>query len=429
MAVSFGKGNQMSRNNKKYTKLNTVEEAIEDIRMGKIIIVVDDEDRENEGDFICAAELVTPEIINFMATNGRGLICAPLPEERCEELDLELMVPVNTSLHGTPFTVSVDLLGHGCTTGISASDRAKTIKALINPHTQPEDLGRPGHIFPLKAKSKGVLRRAGHTEAAVDLAQLAGLQSGGVLVEIMNEDGSMARLPELLEIAKTYDLKIITIESLIAYQLKRDSIIIKGEKVKLPTEFGDFELIPFIQKSNNLEHVALIKGKWTKNDPVLVRVHSSCTTGDIFHSYRCDCGAQLHEAMRRVEKEGKGVIVYLNQEGRGIGLFNKIKAYKLQEQGRDTVEANLDLGFEDDERDYGVGASILRDLGLGKIRLLTNNPVKRAGLEGYGLTVVENVPIEIKPNKYNKFYLETKRRKMGHFLELVPEEKKEEKND
>ncbi len=416
----------MTEDQKKYAKLNTVAEAIDDIREGKIVIVVDDEDRENEGDFICAAELATPEIINFMAINGRGLICVPLPEERCVELELELMVPVNTSLHGTPFTVSVDLLGHGCTTGISASDRAKTIQALIDPRTNPEDLGRPGHIFPLKAKSKGVLRRAGHTEAAVDLARLAGLKPGGVLVEIMNEDGTMARLPQLLEIAKTHDLKIITIESLIAYQLERDTLIIRGERVKLPTEFGDFELIPFIQKSNNLEHVALMKGKWTKNDPVLVRVHSSCVTGDIFHSYRCDCGAQLHEAMRRIQEEGQGVIVYLNQEGRGIGLFNKIKAYKLQEQGRDTVEANLDLGFEDDERDYGVGASILRDLGLGKIRLLSNNPVKRAGLEGYGLTVVENVPIEIKPNKYNKFYLETKRQKMGHFLELVPEEKKKE---
>ena len=416
----------MSKN--RNTKLNTVEEAVEDIRNGKIIIVVDDEDRENEGDFICAAELATPEIVNFMATYGRGLICAPLPEERCEELELELMVPVNTSLHGTPFTVSVDLLGHGCTTGISANDRAKTIKALINPKTRPEDLGRPGHIFPLKAKTKGVLRRAGHTEATVDLARIAGLKPGGVLVEIMNEDGTMARLPQLLEIATTHKLKIISIESLIAYQLKRDTLIIRGERVKLPTEFGDFELVPFIQKSNNLEHVALIKGKWTKADPVLVRVHSSCVTGDIFHSYRCDCGAQLHEAMRRVQKEGQGVIIYLNQEGRGIGLFNKIKAYKLQEQGRDTVEANHDLGFEDDERDYGVGASILHELGLGKIRLMTNNPVKRAGLEGYGLTVVENVPIEIKPNKFNKFYLETKRKKMGHFLELVPEVKKTEKN-
>jgi 3,4-dihydroxy 2-butanone 4-phosphate synthase/GTP cyclohydrolase II len=410
------------KNNRAESRLNTIEEAVRDIREGKIVIVVDDEDRENEGDFIAAAESVTPDIVNFMATHGRGLICAPLPEERCEELELELMVPINTSLHSTPFTVSVDLLGHGCTTGISAGDRAKTVKALVDERTSPDDLGRPGHIFPLKAKAKGVLRRAGHTEAAVDLARLAGLKPGGVLVEIMNEDGTMARLPQLIEIAETYDLKIITIKSLIAYQLKRDSLIERGERVKLPTEFGDFELIPFIQKSNGLEHVALIKGKWSKDDPVLVRVHSSCATGDIFHSYRCDCGPQLHEAMRRIEKEGQGVVVYLNQEGRGIGLFNKIRAYKLQEQGRDTVEANEDLGFESDERDYGVGASILHELGLGKIRLLTNNPVKRAGLEGYGLRVVENIPIEIPPNKYNQFYLETKRAKMGHFLELVPEE-------
>lgn len=404
------------------SRMNTVEEAIQDIREGKVIIVVDDEDRENEGDFICAAELVTPEIVNFMATYGRGLMCAPIPEKRCEDLELELMVPVNTSLHATPFTVSVDLLGHGCTTGISASDRAKTIRSLIDSATNPDDLGRPGHIFPLKAKTKGVLRRAGHTEAAVDLARLAGLKPGGVLIEIMNEDGSMARLPQLFEIAEEHKLKIITIKELIAYQLKRDTLIIRGEKVKLPTEFGDFQLIPFIQKSNGIEHVALIKGKWTKDDPVMVRVHSSCVTGDIFHSYRCDCGMQLQEAMRRISDEGKGVIVYLYQEGRGIGLFNKIKAYKLQEEGRDTVDANLDLGFEDDERDYGVGASILRELGLGNIRLLTNNPVKRAGLEGYGLKVTENLPIVIEPNEHNKFYLETKRKKMGHFLELVPEE-------
>jgi 3,4-dihydroxy 2-butanone 4-phosphate synthase/GTP cyclohydrolase II len=416
----------MSNSDEINSQLNTVEEAIEDIRQGKIVIVVDDEDRENEGDFICAAELATPELVNFMAKQGRGLICVPLPEERCDELDLDLMVSVNTSLHATPFTVSVDLLGHGCTTGISASDRAKTIRALVNPKTRPEDLGRPGHIFPLKARGKGVLRRAGHTEATVDLAKLAGLKPGGVLVEIMNEDGSMARLPHLLEIAKKYSLKIITIKSLIAHQLERDSLIVRGERVKLPTEFGNFELIPFIQKSNGLEHVAILKGKWTKEEPVLVRVHSSCVTGDIFHSYRCDCGPQLHEAMRRIEAEGKGAIVYLNQEGRGIGLFNKIRAYKLQEQGRDTVEANLDLGFEDDERDYGVGASILHELGLGKVRLMTNNPVKRAGLEGYGLTVVENVPLVIPPNAHNEFYLETKRNKMGHFLELVPEEKKED---
>jgi 3,4-dihydroxy 2-butanone 4-phosphate synthase / GTP cyclohydrolase II len=414
----------MSDNTDIYKGLNTVEEAIDDIRNGKIVIVVDDEDRENEGDFICAAELTTAELVNFMATHGRGLICVPLPEERCNELELDLMVPVNTSLHATPFTVSVDLLGHGCTTGISASDRAKTIRALVNQKTRPDDLGRPGHIFPLKAKTKGVIRRAGHTEAAVDLARLAGLKPGGVLVEIMNEDGSMARLPQLFEIARTNDLKIITIENLIAFQLKRDSLIVRGERVKLPTEFGDFELIPFVQKSNGLEHVAILKGKWTKDEPVLVRVHSSCITGDIFHSYRCDCGAQLHEAMRLIDKEGKGAIVYLNQEGRGIGLFNKIKAYKLQEQGRDTVQANLDLGFESDERDYGVGASIMHELGLGKIRLMTNNPVKRAGIEGYGLIVTENIPLVIEPNTHNEFYLETKRSKMGHFFETVPDENK-----
>jgi 3,4-dihydroxy 2-butanone 4-phosphate synthase/GTP cyclohydrolase II len=406
----------MIENNEIESRLNTVEEAITDIGKGKIIIVVDDEDRENEGDFICAAQLATAEIVNFMASKGRGLICATLPEDRCDDLELDLMVPINTSLHATPFTVSVDLLGHGCTTGISAADRAKTIRALVDPATKPQDLGRPGHIFPLRAKMKGVLRRAGHTEASVDLAKLAGLLPGGVLVEIMNEDGTMARLPHLIEIADCYNLKIITIKSLIAYQLERDSIILRGEKVKLPTEFGNFELIPFMQKSNKLEHIALVKGKWTKEEPVLVRVHSSCATGDIFHSYRCDCGPQLHEAMRRIEHEGKGVIVYLNQEGRGIGLFNKMKAYKLQEQGRDTVEANLDLGFKDDERDYGVGASILHQLGLGKVRLMTNNPIKRAGLEGYGLIVVENVPLVIQPNDFNRFYLETKRNKMGHFL-------------
>ena len=401
---------------------NTVEEAVEDIRNGKIIIVVDDEDRENEGDFICAAELISPKIVNFMATHGRGLICVALTEDRCEELDLDLMVGNNTSLHGTAFTVSVDLLGHGCTTGISASDRAKTIKSLVNTKTKPEDLGRPGHIFPLKAKNKGVIRRAGHTEAATDLTRLAGLSPGGVLVEIMNEDGSMALLPDLIKIAEQFDLKIISIKSLIAYLIDRESIVIKGVRVKLPTKYGIFNLIPFIQKSNNLEHVALIKGTWTKDEPVLVRVHSSCVTGDIFGSYRCDCGSQLHEAMRLVEKEGKGVILYMNQEGRGIGLFNKIRAYKLQEEGRDTVEANIDLGFKVDERDYGVGASILRELGLGKIRLITNNPVKRAGLEGYGIEIVENIPLVIPPNEYNEFYLKTKKNKMGHFLELLDDD-------
>ncbi len=403
-------------------QLDTIEDAIAEIRKGKVVIVVDDEDRENEGDFICAAELITPEIVNFMATHGRGLICAPIPEERCDALDLNLMVGTNTSYHGTMFTVSVDLLGHGCKTGISASDRAKTIKALVDPTTRPEDLGRPGHIFPLKARNKGVLRRAGHTEATVDLARLAGLKPGGVLVEIMNKDGSMARLPELMEIAGKFDLKIISIKNLIEYRLKLESIVIKGAKVNLPTKYGTFNLIPFIQKSNGLEHLALMKGKWTKDEPVLVRVHSSCMTGDIFGSYRCDCGTQLQEAMKLINKEGLGVIVYLNQEGRGIGLFNKIQAYKLQEEGRDTVQANLDLGFKEDERDYGVGASILRELGLGKIRLITNNPVKRAGLEGYGLEIVENVALEIPPNEHNLFYLKTKKNKMGHLLDLLDDD-------
>jgi 3,4-dihydroxy 2-butanone 4-phosphate synthase / GTP cyclohydrolase II len=400
-------------------ELNTIREAIDDIKAGRVIIVVDDEDRENEGDFICAAELITPEIVNFMATYGRGLICAPIPEKRCEQLELELMVSSNTSYHATAFTVSVDLLGHGCTTGISASDRAKTIRALVNADTTPEDLGRPGHIFPLKAKTKGVLRRPGHTEAATDLARLAGLKPGGALVEIMNDDGSMARLPQLVEIAKKHNLKIITIKALIAYMLEQESLVIKGEKAKLPTKYGTFTVIPFIQKSNRLEHLALVKGTWKHEDPVLVRVHSSCMTGDIFGSYRCDCGSQLHEAMRLIEKAGQGVIVYLNQEGRGIGLFNKIKAYNLQEKGRDTVEANLDLGFEEDERDYGVGASILHELGLGKIQLITNNPVKRAGLEGYGITIVNNIPLNIHPNEHNHFYLKTKKNKMGHLLELL----------
>jgi 3,4-dihydroxy 2-butanone 4-phosphate synthase/GTP cyclohydrolase II len=369
-----------------------------------------------------------------MAKYGRGLICAPLPEDRCEELELELMVGKNTSLHATPFTVSVDLNGYGCTTGISASDRAKTIKALVDPQTQPEDLGRPGHIFPLKARQRGVLRRTGHTEAVVDLTRLAGLKPGGALVEIMNDDGTMARLPELIKIAEKFDLKIISIEDLISYRLKQESLIEMGVRVKLPTDYGNFELIPFKQKSNGVEHVALVKGKWTKDDPVLVRVHSSCVTGDIFGSKRCDCGHQLQKAMEMIDREGRGVLIYMNQEGRGIGLFNKIKAYKLQEQGYDTVDANIDLGFKEDERDYGVGANILRELGLGKIRLLTNNPIKRKGLEGYGLEIVENVPLEVEPNEHNKFYLETKKHKMGHTLELVkptennvkPEEEKEE---
>lgn len=400
-------------------RLNTIEEAINDIREGKLVIVVDDEARENEGDFIVAAEKITAETVNFMTKYGRGLICAPLPEERCNELELEMMVDKNTSFHETPFTVSVDLIGHGCTTGISASDRAKTIKALVDPKTQPEDMGRPGHVFPLKAKNNGVLRRAGHTEAVVDLTRLAGLKPGGALVEIMNDDGSMARLPELIEISQKFNLKTVTIEDLIAYRIRQESLIERGVRVKLPTEYGNFELIPFKQKSNGVEHIALVKGKWNKEEPVLVRVHSSCISGDIFGSKRCDCGPQLHKAMEMIEKKGKGVLVYMNQEGRGIGFFNKIKAYKLQEQGRDTVEANLDLGFEEDERDYGVGANILRELGLGKIRLLTNNPVKRKGLEGYGLEIVENIPLEVEPNEYNRFYLKTKKLKMGHRLELV----------
>ena len=404
------------------SSLNSIEEALEDIKAGKVIIVVDDEDRENEGDFIAAAELITPEIVNFMAKHGRGLICTPLPEERCKELELEMMVGTNTALHQTAFTVSVDLLGQGCTTGISVSDRAKTIKALVNPETKPEDLARPGHIFPLKAKDKGVLRRAGHTEAVVDLTRLAGLKPGGVLVEIMNDDGTMARLPQLIEIAKKFNLKIISIKDLIEYKLKFESIIEVGSRVKLPTAHGNFDLIAFKQKSNGLEHVALVKGSWTPDEPVLVRVHSSCVTGDIFHSYRCDCGPQLHKAMEIIDKEGKGVLVYMNQEGRGIGLFNKIHAYKLQEEGMDTVEANVELGFAPDERDYGVGASIIRELGVRKMRLITNNPKKRKGLEGYGLEIVENVPLEIPPTPQNEFYLQTKRDKMGHLILLSPQD-------
>lgn len=400
-------------------QLNSIEEAIEDIRDGKIIIVVDDEDRENEGDFIAAAELTTPEIINFMAKHGRGLICSAITEERCRELELPMMVRTNTSSQNTAFTVSVDLKGHGTSTGISAADRAKTIRALVDPSTRPEELARPGHIFPLKSKHLGVLRRAGHTEAAVDLTKLAGLRTGGVLVEIMNEDGTMARMPELMEIAKKFDLKIISIKDLIAYRLKSESIVIKGVEVTLPTAFGDFNLTPFIQKSNGMEHVALTKGKWTRDDTILVRVHSSCVTGDIFGSYKCDCGEQLHKAMEMIDREGRGAVIYLNQEGRGIGLYNKMKAYKLQEQGMDTVDANLELGFEVDERDYGVGAGILHELGIGRISLMSNNPIKRKGLEGYGIVIVETIPLEIQPNKYNEFYLETKRTKMGHFLDLA----------
>lgn len=394
--------------------LDTIEAAIADLKDGKLCIVVDDEDRENEGDFITAAANVTPEIINFMTKFGRGLICAPITEERCTELNLDLMVQNNTVLHQTPFTVSVDLIGHGCTTGISAQDRAKTVQALIDPDTKPEDLGRPGHIFPLRAKSAGVLRRAGHTEATVDLARLAGFEPAGVLVEIMNDDGTMARLPQLMEIAKKFDLKIISIKDLIEYRLHTESLIEEEVSVKMPTRHGDFELVAFRQTTTGEHHLALKKGTWEKDEPVLVRVHSSCFTGDILHSLRCDCGEQLQSAMEMVEREGKGVVLYMNQEGRGIGLLNKLKAYKLQEQGKDTVEANLELGFKNDQRDYGVGAQILRHLGVSKIKLMSNNPRKRAGLLGYGLEIVENVPIEISPNPHNEFYLQTKRDKLGH---------------
>ncbi|MEA4937756.1 MAG: bifunctional 3,4-dihydroxy-2-butanone-4-phosphate synthase/GTP cyclohydrolase II [Paludibacter sp.] len=393
--------------------LNTIEEAIQDIKDGKLLIVVDDEDRENEGDFVCAAEKVTPEIVNFMITHGRGLLCAPLTEERCAELDLDMQVSNNTSVHATPFTVSIDKL-EGCTTGVSAQDRAATLQALCDPASKPETFGRPGHIFPLRARTRGVIRRAGHTEAAVDLARMAGLYPAGALIEIMNEDGTMARLPQLLEIAKKYNLKIVSIADLIAYRIKSESLVEKGVEVKMPTAYGNFRLIPFRQLSNGMEHIALIKGEWNEDEPILVRVHSSCMTGDIFGSQRCECGEQLHKAMEMIEKEGKGVIVYMNQEGRGIGLMNKIKAYKLQEEGLDTVDANLHLGFRADERDYGVGAQILRSLGVTKLRLMTNNPVKRIGLESYNLTIVENVPLVIKPNPYNKFYMETKKLRMGH---------------
>jgi 3,4-dihydroxy 2-butanone 4-phosphate synthase/GTP cyclohydrolase II len=394
--------------------LSSIESAIEDIKQGKLVIVVDDEDRENEGDFITAARKVTPETINFMSKYGRGLICAPLVEDRCDELGLELMVNNNTALHETPFTVSVDLLGHGCTTGISAHDRARTVQALIDSATRPEDLGRPGHIFPLRAKRGGVLRRAGHTEATIDLARLAGYEPAGVLVEIMNEDGTMARMPQLAEIASRHGLKIISIKDLIEFRLKTDSLIEEIVRVDMPTKYGHFKLIAFKEKNTNNEHLALIKGEWKSDEPVLVRVHSSCFTGDILGSFRCDCGEQLHEAMRMVEAEGQGVILYMNQEGRGIGLVNKLRAYKLQEEGMDTVEANLHLGFPMDKRDYGVGAQILRYLGISKLRLISNNPRKRAGLLGYGLEIVESVPVEVKPNQHNERYLETKRDKLGH---------------
>jgi len=395
-------------------KFNTIEEAIEDIRQGKMIIVVDDEDRENEGDFLTAARNVSPEIINFMSKEGRGLICAPLIEERCEALKLDLMVNDNTTSHGTPFTVSIDLLGKGCTTGISAHDRAKTFQALVDPNTVPEDFGKPGHIFPLKARKEGVLRRAGHTEAAVDFARLAGFEPAGCIVEIMNEDGSMARVPDLVKIAKKFDMKLVTIKDLISYRLEKESLVRKVISVEMPTQYGEFVLTAYQQKDTGEEHVVLQKGTWSTDEPVLVRVHSSCITGDIFHSMRCDCGDQLHQAMKMIEQEGKGVVLYINQEGRGIGLINKLKAYKLQEQGLDTVEANLQLGFKMDERDYGVGAQILRDLGIHKMRLMTNNPTKRAGLIGYGLEIVENIPISVQPNKHNQKYLETKKEKMGH---------------
>ena len=401
---------------KENISVDTIEEAIEAIRNGEIIIVVDDEDRENEGDFICAAEKVTPEVVNFMSKHGRGLICASIPEERCEELGLELMVGKNTAQFETPFTVSVDLIGYGCTTGISASDRSKTIQALVNPNTKPEELGKPGHIFPLKARKGGVLRRTGHTEATVDFARLAGLKPGGALVEIMNEDGTMARLPDLRKVADQFNLKLVTIKDLIEYRLEHESLVEEKVDVQMPTDFGDFKLIAYEQTTTKENHLALVKGEWEKDEPIMVRVHSSCVTGDIFGSCRCDCGPQLHEAMQMIEKEGKGVIVYMNQEGRGIGLMNKLKAYKLQEEGMDTVEANIHLGFKSDQRDYGVGAQILRKLGVSKIRLISNNPTKRAGLLGYGLEIVGNVALEIPPNKHNENYLRTKRDKMGHTI-------------
>lgn len=394
--------------------VDTIEEALEDIRNGKLVIVVDDEDRENEGDFIGAAEMVTPEMINFMATHGRGLICASLVEERCDELGLEMMVSDNTSLHATPFTVSVDLIGHGCTTGISASDRAKTVRALVDPNTKPEELGKPGHIFPLRARKGGVLRRTGHTEAAIDLARLAGFQPAGVLVEIMNEDGTMAKMPELRKIADQFDLKLITIKDLVAYRLTHETLIQKEVEVQMPTKYGDFKLVAYTQTTTGMAHLAMVKGEWEKDEPVLVRVHSSCLTGDVLGSMRCDCGDQLHHALQMVDREGKGVVLYMNQEGRGIGLLNKLKAYKLQEEGYNTYEANEKLGFKKDQRDYGIGAQILRDLGVCKIRFMTNNPKKRIAIKGYGLEIVENVAIEIPPNKHNEQYLQAKREFGGH---------------
>lgn len=401
-------------------KLNTIDEALEDFRNGQFVIVVDDEDRENEGDFIIAAEKITPEAVNFMLKNGRGVLCAPITLSRCKELELDPQVSANTSLLGTPFTVTIDKVD-GCTTGVSTADRAATIKALADPASTPATFARPGHINPLYAQDNGVLRRAGHTEASIDLARLAGLYPAAALIEIMNEDGTMARMPQLVEIAKKNNLKIISIKDLIEYRLKKESLVEKGEEVDMPTAHGHFRLIPFRQKSNGLEHVALIKGEWNEDEPILVRVHSSCMTGDIFGSQRCDCGAQLHQAMELIDKAGKGVIVYLNQEGRGIGLMNKMRAYKLQEEGMDTVDANLCLGFKADERDYGVGAEILRKIGVHKMRLITNNPVKRIGLESYGLTITENVGIEIEPNTYNSRYLHTKAERMGHTLHFETE--------
>ena len=399
-------------------KLNTIEEAIEDFREGKFLIVVDDEDRENEGDFIIAAEKITPEKVNFMMQYGRGVLCAPMSADRCRQLDLEMQVCNNTSLLGTPFTVTVDLLGHGCTTGVSMFDRASTIKALADPDSRPEMFGRPGHINPLRARDSGVLIRAGHTEAAVDLTRLAGLQPVGALIEVINPDGTMARLPQLVEVAKKYGIKIITIQDLIAYRVKNETLIRKEQEVNLPTEWGDFKLIAYTQLNNGLTHLVLRKGEWNEGDDVLVRVHSSCVTGDIFGSCKCDCGAQLHKSMEMVDKEGKGMVLYMNQEGRGIGLVNKLKAYHLQELGRDTVEANLELGFRADERDYGIGAQILRDQKATRLRLITNNPAKRAGLLGHGIEIVETVPIIIEPNAINRFYLKTKQDKMGHNLHL-----------
>lgn len=398
--------------------LHTIEEAIYEIQQGRVVIVVDDEDRENEGDFLTAARNATPELINFMATHGRGLICAPISEERCDQLGLELMVRNNSAAYETPFTISVDLVGHGCTTGISASDRSKTILAMIDPKISPEELGKPGHIFPLRARKGGVLRRAGHTEAAVDLSRLAGFEEAGIIVEILNDDGSMARLPQLLEIAKKFDLKIISIADLIKYRISHESLIVEQVQVEMPTAYGDFQLRAFKDQSNDQDHLVLTKGTWTEDEAVLVRVHSSCLTGDIFGSCRCDCGPQLHKAMELISKEGKGAIVYMNQEGRGIGLLNKLKAYKLQEEGLDTYEANEKLGFKPDERDYGIGAQMLRAIGIRKMKLMSNNPKKRTGLIGYGLEIIENIPLEIESNIHNERYLQTKRDKAGHTIKL-----------